>query len=78
MTARYLAAAGMPPDAAVEGLAADSLFRAVDEDRGGASDPAVLEREAVAAALRLVRRPGDVGAILCESAPPLACRCTTP
>lgn len=56
----------MPPDAAVEGLAADSLFRAVDEDRVGASDPAVLEREAVAAALRLVRRHGDVGAILCE------------
>ena len=66
LTARHLGAAGIPPGAAVEGFADDSLFRAVYGDRGGVSDPAVLEREAVAAALRLVRRHGDIGAILCE------------
>lgn len=66
LTARHRAAAGMPFDAAVEGFAADSLFRAVYGDRGGASDRAALEREAVAAALRLVRHHPEVGAILCE------------
>ena len=55
----------MPPDAAVEGFRADGLFRAVHGDRGGVSDPVALEREAVEAALRLVRRHGQVGAILC-------------
>ena len=65
LTARHRAAAGMPPDAPVEGFAEDGLFRAVYGDRGGASDPAALEREAVAAALRLQRR-GGIGAILCE------------
>lgn len=66
LTARHLAAAGIPPDAPVEGFGDGSLFRAVYGDRGGVSDPAALEREAVAAALRLVGRHGDVAAILCE------------
>ena len=66
LTARHRAAAGMPLDAAVEGFADDSLFRAVYGDRGGISDPTLLEREAVTAALRLVRRHPGVGAILCE------------
>ena len=66
LTARHLAAAGIPPDVPVEGFAKRSLFRAVYGDRGGVSDPAALEREAVAAALRLVRRHPEVGAILCE------------
>lgn len=66
LTSRHRAAAGIPEDAPVEGFPADSLFRAVYGDRGGASDAAALEREAVAAALRLVRRHRQVGAILCE------------
>ena len=66
LTARHLAAAEIPPDVPMDGFADGSLFQAVYGNRGGRSDRAALENEAVAAALRLVRRHPEVGAILCE------------
>jgi len=66
LSARHLAAVGVRPDTPIEGLPSDSLFRAVYGNRGGVSDVAELEREAVAAAQALVHRHPNVGAILCE------------
>ena len=66
LSARHLAAVGVRPDTPIEGLPPDSLFRAVYGNRGGVSDFAALEREAVAAAQALVHRHPNIGAILCE------------
>jgi hypothetical protein len=66
LTTRHLAAVGVRPDTPIEGLPPESLFRKVYGNQGGASDFEQLEREAVAAALKLVERCPNVGAILCE------------
>jgi len=66
LSARHLAAVGVRADTPIEGLPPDSLFRQVYGNRGGVSDVAQLEREVVAAALKLVERHPDIGAILCE------------
>lgn len=66
LSPRHLAAVGVRPDTPIEGLPPDSLFRAVYGDKPVVSDPAIFEREVVAAARELVRKHPTVGAILCE------------
>lgn len=66
LTQRHLAAVGVRTDTPIEGLAPESLFRRVYGGQGGISDFATLEREVVDAALALVARHPNVGAILCE------------
>jgi hypothetical protein len=66
LSARHLAAVGVRTDTPIEGLAPDSLFRQVYGAKGGVSDFATLEQEVIAAALALVEKHPNVGAILCE------------
>ena len=70
----HLAAAGAPVDAPVEGLAPESAFRRTLLDNGDELDADEARRATVAAALRLVERRPEIGAIVleCTNMPPYA------
>jgi hypothetical protein len=72
LTPRHLAAVGVAADTPIGGLPPGSLFRGVYGNTGVTADHATLEREAVAAALDLVRAHPQVGALLleCTNLPP--------
>ncbi|HEY2558673.1 MAG TPA: aspartate/glutamate racemase family protein [Caldimonas sp.] len=74
LTAEHLRAVGAPVDAPVEGLAADSRFRATLLDDGDVLDEDEARRSTVAAAERLIARRPDVRAIVleCTNMPPYA------
>jgi Asp/Glu/hydantoin racemase len=74
LTAEHLRAVGAPADTPLEGLAADSRFRATLLDDGEVLDEDDARRSTVAAAERLVARRPDVRAIVleCTNMPPYA------
>ena len=74
LTPAYLLAAGADPISPIEGVPAGGAFFNVITHGGTTLDRAAMEREVVDAAMRLVRRHPDVGAILveCTNMPPYA------
>lgn len=66
LTGRHLTAVGAPADTPLEGLEANGIFRRAILGEAVADSFAVREREAVAAAMRLVARHPEVGAIVLE------------
>ncbi|MER8506789.1 aspartate/glutamate racemase family protein [Mesorhizobium sp. M0751] len=64
--ARHLRSVGAREDTPIGGLPADSLFRLFYGDKPAVADFDTFEAEAVTAALRLVEKHPDIGAIVCE------------
>lgn len=66
LTGRHLAAVGAPEDIAIEGLEAGGIFRRAILGEAVADSYAAREREAVAAAKRLVAGHPEIGGIVLE------------
>jgi len=74
LTAAHLEAAGAAPDTPLEGLPPDAEFRSALLENRSSFDTGLAEAATVAAALRLVHRHPEVGAIVleCTNMPPYA------
>lgn len=72
LTPRHLAAAGVPLDTPIDGLQPGDLFQQVYGNHGAEPDLAVMEREVIDAAERMLKRHPDVGALVleCTNMPP--------